>query len=215
MKKILALLADFANGIFATVLAGVITGIDPTWHFLVGIVLAMSPDLDAIPELLKKGSVAASKDNPHDHREALHFPIIFIIVGLIIIMVSPFWGWLFLIATTLHFINDLYGTGWGIPIFWPLSKSRFKFFGRRANLQKSILIEKGLWSGLSEEERKLRLVVSWSSAELGEYITRYGIEDWVEKYYLRFNWVSLTEYFLFVLALFLLIAELWFGGFSL
>lgn len=215
MKKILALLADFANGIFATILAGLVTGVDPNWHFIVGIVLAMSPDLDALPELFKRGSVAASKGNPHDHREALHFPIIFIVVGVLLIMVTPFWGWLFLFATMLHFVNDLYGTGWGIPIFWPLSKRRFKFFSRRANLQKRDLVEKGLWPGLSEEERRLRLVVSWSVDELGEYIIRYGIEDWVEKYYLRFNWVSLTEYLLFMVAVILLVTELWFGGVSL
>lgn len=208
MKKILALLADFANGIFATILAGLITGVNPTWHFFVGIVLAMLPDLDAIPELLKRGAVAASKDNPRDHREALHFPIIFIITGVLLIMVTPFWGWLFLLATVLHFINDLYGTGWGIPIFWPITKRRFKFLSRRANLQKSILIEKGLWSQLKEEERRLRLVVSWAPTELNEYITRYGIEDWIEKYYLRFNLVSLTEYVLFIIAIIILVMEL-------
>ena len=208
MNKVLALLADFANGIFATILAGIITGVDPTWHFLLGIVLAMSPDLDALPELLKRGSVAASLANPKDHREALHLPIVFIIIGVVLIIVFPFWGWLFLLATMLHFINDLYGTGWGIPIFWPVSNRRFKFFSRRANLQKSILIEKGLWSGLSEEERKLRFLVSWSATELSEYIIRYGIEDWVEKYYLRLNLISLTGYTLFILAVILLIGKI-------
>lgn len=207
MKKILALLADFANGIFATSLAGMVTGVDPTWHFIVGIVLAMSPDLDALPELFKRGLVAASQGNPHDHREALHFPVIFIMVGVLLIIVAPFWGWLFLFATILHFVNDLYGTGWGVPLFWPLSKRRFKFFSSRANLQKCDLVEKGLWSGLSEEERRLRFVVSWSAEELGEYITRYGIEDWIEKYYLRLNWVSLTEYVMFAIAMVLLISE--------
>ncbi len=61
MKSILALLADWANGIFAVLLAATILGLDPLWwHFIVGIVLAMSPDIDAIPELLARGKVASS-----------------------------------------------------------------------------------------------------------------------------------------------------------
>lgn len=204
MKKILALLADFANGIFATILAGLITGVDPTWHFVVGIILAMSPDLDAIPELIKRGKVASSAENVRDHREALHFPILFIIVGVIVISFSPFWGWLFLIATMLHFLNDLYGTGWGIPLLWPFTNRRFKLLGRRANLLKSILKEKGFWEPETNEEKKLRFLVSWSHKELGSYIIKYGIEDWIERYYLKLNWISAIEYSLFILAIALL-----------
>ena len=54
----------------------------------------------------------------------------------------------------------------------------------------------------------MRFLVSWLADELGEYISRYGIEDWVEKYYLRLNLISLIEYTLFVLAVILLIGEI-------
>ncbi len=205
MKSILAILADVANGIFATLIAGAITGVNPTWHFFIGIALAMCPDLDAIPELIKRGKVASSAENVRDHREALHFPILFIIVGVIVIYFAPFWGWLFLIATMLHFLNDLYGTGWGIPLLWPFTNRRFKLLGRRANLLKSILKEKGFWEAETNEEKKLRLLVSWSHAELGPYIKKYGIEDWIERYYLKLNWISGVEYCLFALAVALLV----------
>ncbi|MCA9360951.1 metal-dependent hydrolase [Candidatus Kaiserbacteria bacterium] len=203
IKNVLALLADVANGLLATILAGLIVGIEPSWHFIVGIIFAMSPDLDALPELLKRGRVAASAGHNHDHREALHYPVIFILAGIIFIYLAPFWGWLFLIAVLLHFFNDFYGTGWGIPLLWPITKRRYKLLGRRANLLKSILIERGLWENLPDSEKRLRIIVSWSEAELSDYINRFGIEDWIEKYYLRLNWVSITEYIAFSIAIFL------------
>ncbi|HMO77879.1 MAG TPA: metal-dependent hydrolase [Candidatus Paceibacterota bacterium] len=205
MKNILAILADVANGIFATIAAGLIVGVDPSWHFIVGIALAMSPDLDALPELFRRGKVASSVKHVYDHREGLHFPIIFILVGIILINFYPFWGWLFLIATMLHFINDLYGTGWGIPLLWPLTRRRYKLLGRRANLLKKILKEKGFYETESHDETKLRLLVSWSQAELSSYIKKYGIEDWVERYYLKLNWISGIEYSIFLGAIVLIL----------
>jgi hypothetical protein len=206
MNKALALLADVANGIFATLIASHMTSIDPSWHFFVGIAFAMLPDLDALP-LLKNGVNAATSEHPNDHREGLHFPLPFMICGVILISLAPFWGWLFLIATMLHFCNDLYGTGWGVPIFWPFSDRRYKLFGRRANLLKRILIDNGLWSKVTEDEKRLRLIVSWSEEELHTFISTYGIEDWVEKYYLRRNWISGIEYTLFLLAVLLVFLQ--------
>lgn len=207
MKDILSILADIANGIFATFIAGLITGVDPTWHFIVGVLLAMLPDLDAIPELFKRGSVSASQDHPHDHREALHYPILFLVVGVVLINFLSFWGWLFLIATMLHFVNDFYGTGWGVPVLWPLTNRRYKLLGRRANLLKTILEEKNFWYELPDSEKKLRFVVSWSHSELTDYIKKYGIDDWIQRYYLRLNWISVTEYVAFGTAVILLIWE--------
>jgi len=149
---------------------------------------------------LKRGKVAASNQYAHDHREALHFPVLFLVTGIILLQFDVFWGTMFLVATMLHFVNDLYGTGWGIPLLWPLTNRRFKLLGRRANLLKQILQEKGLWDTLPQDERRLRLVVTWSYDELSEYIQKYGIDDWIDRYYLRINWISGIEYTLFVLA---------------
>ena len=201
MKSTLAILVDVANGLFAVLLASHIANVDLVWgHVAVAIALAMSPDLDALPELLKRGKVAASNQYAHDHREALHFPVLFLVTGIILLQFDVFWGTMFLVATMLHFVNDLYGTGWGIPLLWPLTNRRFKVLGRRANLLKQILQEKGLWDTLPQDERRLRLVVTWSYDELSEYIQKYGIDDWIDRYYLRINWISGIEYTLFVLA---------------
>jgi len=209
MKEILALLADFANGIFAIVLASYITSTEVLWwYFPVGILLAMSPDLDAIPELLKRGRVSASSEYTKDHREGLHYPIFFIFIGILLSYFYGFWGYTFLLAIILHFINDLYGTGWGIPALWPKTKRRYKFLGRRVNRMKSVLVEDGDWDNLSHSERKLRLIVSWEESELATYIKKWGVDKWIEKYYLRINWISGIEYSLFIFSIVLIIISL-------
>ena len=209
MKEILALLADWANGIFAVVLAAYITQTDIVWwHFLLGLAFAMCPDLDAVPELLKRKKTAASAEHPVDHREGLHFPIFFLLAGIGFVYIQPFFGWMFLIATMLHFINDVYGTGWGVPLFGPLSHRRYKVLGRRVNRMKSLLIQDGDWDTLSHDERRLRIIVSWTKEELTPYITRWGMEDWIERCYLRINWISGIEYALFIIAIVLMLWSL-------
>ena len=39
---------------------------------------------------------------------------------------TPFFGLLFFIAVTLHFINDTWGTGDGLKWFWPISSKKYK-----------------------------------------------------------------------------------------
>ena len=209
MKEILALLADWANGIFAVVLASYITNTEIVWwYFIIGILFAMCPDLDAFPELIKRGKIAASAEYPSDHREGLHYPIVFILIGGIFIYLYPFLGWMFLFAIMLHYINDLYGTGWGIPLLWPLTNRRYKLLGRRVNRMKSILIQDGDWDNLSDPERRLRFMVSWKKDELTPYIQKWGVENWIKKYYLNINWISGIEYGLFIFAIILLIINL-------
>lgn len=209
MKPILSLLADIANGIFAVLLAGYFSGTEILWwHFLIGIPLAMFPDLDAIPELLKRGRVGSSATHIYDHRSGLHFPILFLIVGSILTYLFPFFGLLFFIATTLHFINDLYGTGWGIALLWPFSKTRFKLFSRRVNWARRQLKATGAWKETLSEEKRLRLVVSWKEEELPYYIEKWGVDDWIDLVYCHLNWISAIEYSLFTIALILLVLNL-------
>jgi hypothetical protein len=209
MKNILALLADWANGIFAVLLAAAIVGIDPLWwHFIVGIVLAMSPDIDAIPELLMRGRVSASAAHTRDHRTFLHYPIISLPLGFLAAYTFGYWGLVWCISLCLHLLNDLYGTGWGLALFYPLSTRHYKFFTRRVNQSSKMLKAAMIWHNLPAQERKLRLLVSWSKAELPSYIVRYGIDNWIRQCYLTINPISITEYSLFALALSLVFVNL-------
>jgi len=209
MKNLVSLLADWANGIFAVLLAAWWFGIDPLWwHFAIGLVMSHAPDIDAIPELLKRGKVAASAEHPHDHRDALHYPVVLITLAVFIAYLVPYWGMMFLIAVILHLVNDLYGTGWGIKLFWPISKKNYKLLGRRVNRLRYLLEQDGDWNTQSHDERRLRTLVSWSPAELSTYMTRWGIDDWIPKYYFHLNSISVIEYGLFALAVGLMVVTL-------
>lgn len=205
MKNILALLADFANGIFAVLLVSFIFEVEPVWwYYAVGIIFSMSPDIDALPELLQRGKVSASADHLRDHRTFIHYPLVTLLLGIFASLFFGYWGTLWLVAVVLHLLNDLYGTGWGLPVFWPVSSAHYKCGSRRANQLKSILIAKGLWDELSAPEQKLHVVTHWDKSELPDYIKRFGMDDWIEHYYLKINYVSIIEYSLFGFAVVLL-----------
>jgi len=207
MKNILALLADWANGIFAVLIASWWVGVEPQWwYFAVGILLSHSPDLDAIPELIRNGKVGATEEHPKDHRDGLHYPVVLLSIAGVATYLFPFWGLVFLIAVSLHLLNDLYGTGWGIKLFWPISKLHYKFLGRRVNRLKYVLASD--WDALSESEKRLRVFVTWTPAEVPVYMKKWGLDNWIELYYFRINWISGIEYSLFCVAVFLMILSL-------
>lgn len=200
MAYIFVLLADIANGLIALFGAGYVTGVEVVWwHALIGIPLAMLPDLDAVPELLRRGKVGADASHATDHREYLHAPLIFIALGAGLAVLVGYWGYVFLFAVTLHFINDFYGTGWGISLFAPFSKRRYKLCSRKVNRLRSQLIADGDWQELQENERRFRLIVSWTPEELVKYIPRWGDDDWMNKWYRTINWVSGVEYVIFII----------------
>lgn len=58
------------------------------------------------------------------------------------------------------------------------------------------------------DDQKEYLVVSWSEDELPEYIKRFGFDTWIDDIYLTVNWISVTEYSLFAIALVLIIFTL-------
>ncbi len=195
MKSILPILADLANGIFAVLLVSTLTGHEIVWwYFLIGMMFAMSPDIDAIPELLVRGKVAASADHPSDHRTFLHYPILSIPLGFLAAWLFPFWGMVWLVALVLHLINDLYGTGWGIPLLYPFSNKKYK-------------LAVHTWF---QKDRTGTAVVaeSWSPDELQKVIVEQGNENWIADTYLTFTWIAVTEYSLFIVAIVLALCSL-------
>jgi hypothetical protein len=209
MKNILSILADLANGIFAILLATYLTGEGVVWwYFPIGMALAMSPDIDAIPELLLRGRVAASPEHPRDHRTFLHYPMVSIPLGLLATWFVPFWGLVWLLSLVLHLINDLYGTGWGLPLLYPFTSTHYKFFCRRVNQSPLLLKKRGLWDTLPLSETRVRFFVSWNKTELPVYIQQYGMDDWIDWCYLRVNPITITEYSLFLIAIVLAVCSL-------
>lgn len=202
MTKILPLVADIANGVFAVAFASYWFRVDIVWwHFLVGIALAFLPDIDAIPELLTRGKVSASSEYTKDHRTLLHFPVIALVVGFASIYFFGYWGVILAVAMWLHLVNDMYGTGWGLQLLWPFRMSHYKLLGRRANRLKYILKMNGDWDRLPVGEKRLRILVEWKQNEFKEYIKMWGIDEWIPLYYRKINWICAIEYSLFTVAI--------------
>ncbi len=168
------------------------------WYIPIAILFSHTPDVDTLPELFHRKKVAASSAFVSDHRTFLHYPIISLPFGIVSGFLFGFWGWVWCVALILHLLNDLYGTGWGLPLLWPVSTRRYKVLGRRVNRLKYLLQQSGQYQRLPHNERKLCFAVSWSAKEPPEYIQKWGMEDWIEKIYMRLTWISGIEYLLFI-----------------
>lgn len=188
MKKILIIapwLADFGHGILITILLLTLFDIEPSViYFLLGLSFSVIPDLDGLKELFRFGKVGASDQG--DHRDGLHYPFAWLLVGGGLIYINAFIGTLFILCVFAHFLNDSWGTGWGIPWLWPLSKRNYKFFSR-----KDVDADKTFES----------LVTSWDPQEKNAAIRQYGNGNWLVDTYARLNTISVIEYGTFVTAL--------------
>jgi len=161
------------------------------WHFLFGIVCALLPDIDAIPELIAHGRIGQKQVksiHPKNHRTFLHYPVVHIFLGLWLYGAIEYVGMIYLLATGLHLVRDMLGTGWGIKALWPLSDKNYRFFSHCNN-------EFFTTQAMSDEETAV-------------FAEAHGNSNWLEETYLRLTWISGIEYSLFVIALLLLVWHL-------
>jgi hypothetical protein len=180
MYKIGMYFADAGLGIISAVLVCLAFGVTPTVSFIaLGILFAYIPDVDWALDahFWKTGRVAAYAQNPYDHREGLHKPLLWALgisgAGIVFGGVGPFIAF---VAVMAHFLHDTVGTGWGMPWLWPLSKRRIKLFSTKQN-----------------EIKASPVLMSWSYEELPQYITNYGRANWKEYYYGRWTAVAIGE----------------------
>src|SRR3989344_3650418 len=139
-----------------------------------GILFALLPDSDYLAYLAQRGNPKFA----HRHRDLLHKPLPFLVLGTFIayFVGGAFTATLFAVAVSLHFLHDSVGIGWGVRWLWPFSPRSYKFFSEP---------DGRVWSR--------RLLVSWSPDELNAAAERFGEGDWFRKYYLRFHPVGLIE----------------------
>jgi len=194
MKRIaliLPWLADFGHGIILTILITYLFGIEPTgFHFLMGLLFSISPDLDGIRELFKYGNVAAHEGREHDHRDGLHFPLLWILIGSVVIFINPFWGTFFLSCVMLHFFNDSWGTGFGVEWLWPFSRNNYKLFPNKV---------------VDDQTPGEDYFASWSPEEKVGVMKKYGNPNWINDLYLKPTIISVVEYSTFIVAVLILI----------
>lgn len=179
---------DVAVGIFLAFITGWAFSIpvDPRWLGL-GIGFALLPDIDVIPELLRRGRLGGKEEGIH--RTWTHYPLLF---PLPILAIHIFFG---LPAAVLaaagmyaHVIHDSMGEGWGIRWLAPVNFRNFKLFSRKTG----------------EFDWGTRLV-SWEPDELAATMREHGNENWVRDFYLRPTPTLFVEVLALLAALFLVL----------
>lgn len=175
---------DIAIGIIAAI--GVSELFDKSLSplFLVGsIAFALLVDIDYLFYLSYDGD----QKYAHRHRDLLHYPLLYIPIGMItLFFASAQWVLLFGITSFLHFLHDSIGIGWGIKWLWPFSKRNFKLFSQKDG-------QLSLWHH-----------VSWSPQELDEVATQRGDPHWFRNIYLRWHPYAIAEFVSFLIALIIL-----------
>lgn len=163
-------LLDIALGLLVAYLVTDWWGMEPAWpHFLFGALFAWLPDVDAIWHYIRTREVAAHADNPTDHRDGLHYPLVYVPTGALglWLLVGDMWAMLFLAASLLHFMHDTFGTGWGVKWLYPFSRNNYKMFSEK------------------DGSPSWRPVVSWAPAETRQVMVEHGDSEWIQNLFLR------------------------------
>lgn len=182
---------DIALGILLSIFGNQYFQIELTPLFiLICILFTLSPDLDYLIYLIKKRGKSDQMD--HGHRDILHYPLIFIPLGILILL--PFgtkWSVLFGLGAFLHFLHDSVGIGlgWGIQWLWPFSKNYYYFF------------RKSLWT--EKRGLPLRFLYVWKPEEVKRIAAEYGDPNWIKNFYLRLNPILIIEVLSLLVALFI------------
>lgn len=180
-------LADFGHGILITIILLSLFGMEPNiTYFLLGLLFSVIPDLDGLKEALLFGVTKVDAGEHGDHRDGLHYPLAWLIVGGVLLYMNTFVGTLFILCVSTHFLNDSWGTGWGIPWLWPFSKRSYKFFSRN-NVDADVTLQS--------------LVTSWDPQTKNSVAKDIGNRNWLADIYGRFHIISAIEYGTFVVAL--------------
>lgn len=180
---------------FLDIALGIFIAISVSWFFktdltiflvLSAIIFALLPDVDALAVLIKKKKIP---ELSHEHRKILHYPILFILVFLIILLVNKYLGIIFLSASLWHFLNDTFGLGWGVQWFWPFSD---KFL-------KGNLIP---WKAPNIPVLPRKFLYIWSSAEQKKIAQKYHDPNWIKNHPKKY---IITEIIIFLFAIICLI----------
>lgn len=175
---------DIGIGIVLAITAAKIFHVALAWPLILwGIVFALVPDIDVIPELVARRGKLGGKEISW-HRELTHFPIVYIVPAILVfIFAGPLWGYLFTLGAFLHLLHDSIGMGWGIQWLWPFNKNSYKFFSDETN------------------EMSWRFLIRWTPEELPVAVSAYGKPDWIRRYYFQLHPIAIVEIAGFLLSL--------------
>ncbi|MDO9231675.1 MAG: metal-dependent hydrolase [bacterium] len=117
----------------------------------------------------------------HTHRDNFSHSIFFPGIVLVIAVLLDYKMVIAVgVAMLTHPFLDLIGIGWGVKLFYPLSKKTYKMFYRG------------------------RVLTAWNQDEVDVEADKFGDDDWVRNIYFRLNvigaseWLSLAGFLLLV-----------------
>jgi hypothetical protein len=179
---------DVGVGILTAIFASYFFSVDLSlWLVIFGILCALLPDADFLYFYPKRHDTKYD----HKHRDIIHYPLLFLPVGTILIFLffGKIWATIFFIATFLHFVHDSIGIGWGVKWLFPFTKNSYSFF---------YLYSKILKGG----QRKL--IFTFNEKNLPELVAKHGDSNWVRNIYFKWHPIAQFEFGFFVLSLIIL-----------
>lgn len=170
---------DIGIGLILGVILNSLTGIDYRVCLLIGLFACLLPDLDYLYKLL------VTKRMPHsDHRDGLHFPLLFIpIIGIFGYLIDPYIGLVLAMGALIHFIHDSIGVGWGVKWLYPFDNKSHMFL-YRAGLPTNKYMPK-------------KMLYSWTDLERKIAMEKYGDPKWISNIYFKPHIFGLLEYSVF------------------
>lgn len=155
-------------------------------YILFGILFSLLPDIDFIWYKIFSGKNKHVQD--HKHRDILHYPILYLIFGVILFyFLNIHLLVLFLVCSFFHFMHDSIGIGWGIQWFFPFKKNYYQF----------------LYTTNKNYDRSL--VYSYKPEDLDAISETYGDKEWFRNIYLKLHPYSIIEFLVFVVSIIILI----------
>jgi hypothetical protein len=175
---------DTGFGILIAVTIAKILGIKASASFIIwGVLFALSPDVDAVLNIFRPHGM----QHTHRHRDILHYPLIFIPLGtLVIFFISPIHSLLFALCSLMHFLHDSIGIGWGVQWLFPFKRDHYSF------LYQYDWARNGL---------PLKLIHTWKHEEVDLLDEKYGDKNWFANIYLKFHPYGIVEYVVFALGI--------------
>ena len=140
--------------------------------------------IGALPDVL---SLMASKQQAinkwsHLHRDNLSHSILF---PLAVFCVTAFYDIKVAIITGIallsHPILDLFGIGWGVKLFYPLSNMQFKLFHQKGK-------------------------ISYTKDEIDLEVEKHGSDSWIQDSFFSLSFIALSEWGSLIALLILVLA---------
>ena len=182
------MLLDIGVGILLAILTNKLFSLPLSAIFLVGgVVFSLLMDIDYIFHLAKGGG----SKNAHKHRDLLHYPLLYIPLGMLIIsFFNIAWAALFALCSLAHFLHDSIGIGWGIQWLYPFKEDHYAFFYR--------------YQPRHIEKLPKRIIYTWKHEDIDLLSQKYGDENWIKNIYWHWHPYAIVEFLIFVTALIIL-----------